>query len=149
VKAALLALLSACTNVPFVVSVTGERAIGRQAIEGWSALGFTYTEGAGDIAIDVRREIFVSDDCSCRVRGAVHDGRITIDPRLEGDELLHTARHEFGHVLLDAMHLGSYLEPAWGNDGIMRASPDEMKPPVLEPTSDDFALACHTIGVCI
>lgn len=149
VKALALVLIGACSGTPMMIAVTGEPELGRAAVETWSVLGFTYTDGPADLTIDLRREIFVSDDCSCRVLGAVYDGRVTVDPKLENAELLHTTAHEFGHVLLDAMHLESYIHPTWGNDGIMRASPDATKPPVTEPTADDLALACYTIGVCI
>lgn len=143
--ALVLVLLGACSGTPMVIAVTGEPELGRSAVEAWSALGFTYTDGPADITIDVRRAVFVSDDCECRVLGHVLENGldIEIDPLLEGDHLLHTARHEFGHVLLQAMHLESYLHPTWGTWGIMAGRATWL----LEPTADDLALACHTIGL--
>lgn len=143
-KAALLALAACSAPTPMVIAVTGESAIGREAIEAWGVLGFTYTDGPADITIHVTRAPYTSPDCSCRVLGHADGHEVTIDPLLEGDHLRHVARHEFGHVLLQSLHLESYINPTWGTWGIMRGQPTWL----LEPTPDDLAMACYTINVC-
>jgi predicted Zn-dependent protease len=143
--------LGACAaEPPRTIAVTGDQDIGRDAVQGWSGLGFVFSDdpGAADLTIDVRIEAFVSPDCDCQVFGHAEGSTVWIDPSLAGDHRRHTARHEFGHILLEANHLEAYGytgQPWAHGSGIMNAHPTTWP---VEPTADDLALACYTIGVC-
>lgn len=159
---------SACTSgdVP-VVYVTGDaREAGLLGVQTWSELGFVGTlddpglpecdrtwysdwfESMCQITLDVRFVDRLSDD---DVGGEEVLGKVDFETRVvlintseKGDALTHVMAHEVGHILLDAMHLESYLEQE-GYVGIMSWMPTWL----LEPTEDDFELACRSIGVCI
>ena len=147
-KLILVLLLTSCTSsVPRTISVTGGADLGKQAVETWGMLGFTYVHDGGDITINIRREVYTSEGCGgCVVLGHAQDTKVWVDPDLVGDAAQHVARHEFGHILLETSdHLPNTKM------GIMNASPYRNGVPtwILEPTQDDYDLACQTIGVCI
>jgi len=168
----LAVLFAACaTHEPPYVQVVAETPevaeLGIAAVGGWSALGFVSgLEDTGlpecdrtwysdtfesDCQITLRVELVpgLSDDDvnGAEVLGmADQDRRIArVNARLTGDAQQHTMLHEVGHILLDSMHLDSYIKPTWGKDGVMRSSGSND----LEPTADDYAMACHTIGICV
>lgn len=141
----LLVFLMACTTtVPKVIAVKGEVSLGKQAVEAWGKLGFVYTDGVGDITIDIKREVYIKD--GSETLGHACDLMVTIDPDLVGVAVQHVATHEVGHILLETNeHLKN------NEFGVMNISPyrDGVPTWILEPTTDDYKLACRTIEVCV
>lgn len=163
-----LATTACATHEPPYVQVTGETAVGLDGVNAWGALGFV--SGVEDSGLPECDRAWYSDtfepECQLTVHislvpglsdddvnGAEINGRadqdartVEINARYTGDALHHVAAHEVGHILLDSMHLDSYIKPTWENIGIMSSMPSS--PWVIEPTDNDYALACHTIGIC-
>lgn len=158
----LLALTACATHQPPYVQCNTQLCA--DAVNGWGALGFVagtedpglpecsrtwYSDTFGaDCQITLTVEIvpnLTDDDVGGgEILGVTNGRHVRINARLTGDALHHTALHEVGHALLGPMHLDSYNHPPWGFDGVMRSwgSTD------LAPTANDYALACHTVGIC-
>lgn len=169
VLAALTASGSGCAvdGVPVVYVIGDDVDVGRRGVEAWSALGFNaeledpglpecsrtwYSDWFGpspcQITLVIERVDGLTDD---DVGGGEVLGKIDFDTRsvsvstaVRGEQLEHVMAHEVGHVLLDAMHLESYLDQD-GYDGVMSWMPTWH----IEPTEDDYEMACRRIGVCV
>lgn len=142
--------ITACTSVPAQhVQVVTDNQVILDGVKAWEALGFRIDTAPSDYEIRVEVVDNLTDDDvgEDEVLGKIDPDTRTIylNASLSGDRLQHVAAHEAGHILLEAMHLESYIKPAWGYYGIMSWQPTWL----LEPTEDDLALACYTIGVCV
>lgn len=166
-----LFLVGACAShdPPYVRVVGAEPELGLEAVRAWD-LGFSPgLEDAGlpecdrtwysdtfepTCQLTIRIEFvpnLTDDDCAneCQVNGrASQDARLVeLNATLwfTDTERQHVVTHEFGHILLDSMHLDSYPDRTWDLVGVMQSRATSYP---TTPSSNDYALACYTIGVC-
>ncbi len=165
-KLALAMLLIGCTtSVPYVQVVADPEFSDRAVIaaDGWNKLGFVvdtatsgleecsedWTSNWGDCQITLTfvnvpglfqmpatdGHLIGHADRATRVIN--FDGDYLVNP----DKLLHVLRHESGHLLLNCDH----LDPR--KSGVMDWG--LLNTWIIEPTQDDYDLACKKIGICI
>lgn len=164
-------MCAACaSHDPPYVYVTGDRAqLGVDEVAAWD-LGFApgledaglpecsrtwYSDTFGETCQITIRLAFVpdltDDDCAnkCQINGrADSDARlveVNATLKFTDEQIRHIVLHETGHILLDSMHLESYLNPTWQPIGVMQAHPTDYP---TTPSANDYALACYTLGIC-